>query len=430
MNVNIQEISSVKKKVTIEIPVEIVSKEIDMAYESLKKKAKIKGFRPGKAPRSILERYFKDYIKAEVTQKLIEDTYQTAISEWNLNPISPPLIDPGELETGKSFQYTAIIEVKPDIQLDDYLNLKIEGHREPVKEEDIEKRLKNLQNLHANLKIVEEKRPIQAGDYVIIDYEAKEDGRPLEGGKALNFSVEIGSGQFFKELEEKLIGMKLDEEKEIEVSFPKDYRYKKWAGKIISFHIKVKEIKEKILPPIDDEFAKDIGNYQSLEELTLRLKEEIEREKELSWKRQLKEKIIDKLIEKNRFEVPDSLIERQARILVSNTKVKLATQGLSLKNMDIAEEELLKEYQDLAERQVRTTLILEKIAEKEGIFISEVEIDNRLKEISEETNQKLDVIKKYYERNDLLPELKKEMLMEKTLNFLLERVEIRSTSDI
>ncbi len=426
MDVNIEEISPVKKKVTVEIPVEMVSKQIDSAYEGLKKKAKIKGFRPGKAPRSILERYFKDYVKAEVIQKLIEETYQNAISENNLNPISPPLIDPGELEAGKSFQYTAIIEVKPDFQLEEYLGLKIEASREPVKDEEIEERLKNLQNMHASLKTVDEQRPVQAGDYVIIDYEAKEGGKTIEGGKAINFSVEIGSGQFIKELEEKLIGMKIDEEKEIEISFPKDYGYKKWANKKISFHVRIKEIKEKILPPIDDEFAMDVGGYSSLEELKARLKEEIEREKELEWKRQLKERIIDQLIEKNRFEVPESMIERQAKILVSNTKLRLATQGLSLKNLDTTEDELLKEYQDLAERQVRTMLILEKIAEKEGISISEDEIENRFKELSEETNQKLDLIKRYYERNELITDLKKEMLMEKTLNFLFERAEITS----
>ncbi len=426
MDVNIEEISPVKKKVTVEIPVEMVSKEIDSAYEGLKKKAKIKGFRPGKAPRSILERYFKDYVKAEVIQKLIEETYQNAISENNLNPISPPLIDPGELEAGKSFQYTAIIEVKPDFQLEEYLGLKIEASKEPVKDEEIEERLKNLQNMHASIKTVNEQRPVQAGDYVIIDYEAKEGGKTIEGGKAINFSVEIGRGQFIKELEEKLIGMKIDEEKEIEISFPKDYGYKKWANKKISFHVRIKEVKEKILPPIDDEFAMDVGGYSSLEELKARLKEEIEREKELEWKRQLKEKIVDQLIEKNRFEVPESMIERQAKILVSNTKLRLATQGLSLKNLDTTEDELLKEYQDLAERQVRTMLILEKIAEKEGISISEDEIENRFKELSEETNQKLDLIKRYYERNELITDLKKEMLMEKTLNFLFERAEITS----
>lgn len=426
MDVNIEEISPLKKKVTVEIPVEMVSKEIDSAYEGLKKKAKIKGFRPGKAPRSILERYFKDYVKAEVIQKLIEETYQNAISENNLNPISPPLIDPGELEAGKSFQYTAIIEVKPDFQLEEYLGLKIEASREPIKDEEIEERLKNLQNMHASLKTVDEQRPVQAGDYVIIDYEAKEGGKTLEGGKAINFSVEIGNGQFIKELEEKLIGMKIDEEKEIEISFPKDYGYKKWANKKISFHVRIKEIKEKILPPIDDEFAMDVGGYSSLEELKARLKEEIEREKELEWKRQLKEKIVDQLIEKNRFEVPESMIERQAKILVSNAKLRLATQGLSLKNLDTTEDELLKEYQDLAERQVRTMLILEKIAEKEGISISEDEIENRFKELSEETNQKLDLIKRYYERNELITDLKKEMLMEKTLNFLFDRAEITS----
>jgi len=426
MDINIQELSPVKRKLTIEIPVELVKKEIDLVYEGLKKKAKIKGFRPGKAPRSILERYFKDYVKAEVIQKLIEDTYQTAIAEKNLNPVSQPLIEPGDLEVGKSFQYTATIEVKPDIQLEGYTGLKLEILKEPVLDKDIEERLKNLQNLHANLKTIEEQRPIKHGDYVILDYEAKENGRIVDGGRAINFTIEVGSGQFFKELEEKLIGMKVDEEKEIEISIPKDYGYAKWAGKNLSFHIKIKEIKEKILPSLDDEFARDLGDYSSLDDLKAHLKKEIEKEKELAWKRESKEKIMDQLIEKNPFEVPQSMIEKQARILVSNTKVKLATQGLLLKNMNVTEEELMEEYREMAERQVRAYLILEKIAEKEGISVSEEEVENHLKEISEGTNQRFDVLKRYYEKNNLIPELKSEMLIEKTLNLLLEKAEIQS----
>ena len=255
MKANVEEISAIKKKVSVEIPEDQVSQEINSFYVDLGKKAKIKGFRPGKVPRNILERYFKDYVKAEVIQKLIQETYPQALSETNLQPVSPPMIDPGEFEGGKSFQYSVVIEVKPDIKLEGYTGLKIEGKKEEVKEEEIEDRLKALQNLHANLKTVSEVRAIQKGDYVIIDYEASLDGKPLEGGKAVDFTVEVGSGQFIPAFEEKLIGIKPEGESDIEVSFPEDYGYQKWAGKTISFHVKIKEIKEKILPPLDDEFA-------------------------------------------------------------------------------------------------------------------------------------------------------------------------------
>jgi trigger factor len=424
MKANVEEISSIKKKVSIEIPEDQVTKEVESFYKDLGKKAKIKGFRPGKVPRNILERYFKDYVKAEVIQKLIEETYPKALSETDLQPISPPVIDPGEFEEGKPFQYSAVLEVKPEIKLEGYTGLKIEGKKEEVKDEEVEERLKALQNLHANLKTISEARPIQAGDYVIVDYEASMGGKPLEGGKAIDFTVEVGSGQFIPAFEEKLIGLKPEEEKEIEISFPEDYGYQKWAGKTISFHVKIKEIKEKILPPLDDEFAKDLGDYSSFEELKAKLKGEIEKEKELGLERQLKDQVVDQLLEANPFEVPESLVEEQTKTLVSDTKLRLAAQGVDLKNLGLSEEKLQEDYKAMAQKQVKTFLILEKIAGQEGIAVTDEEADDRLREMSERMHQKFDVVKRYYEKNGLFPEVKAGIIRDKTLNFLLEKASI------
>ena len=424
MKTSVEEISSIKKKVFIEIPEDQVNKEVESFYKDLGKKAKIKGFRPGKVPRNILERYFKDYVKTEVVQKLIQDTYPQALSETDLQPVSPPVIDPGEFEGGKSFQYSAVIEVKPDIKLEGYTGLKIEGKKEEVKDEEVEERLRALQNLHANLKTISEARPIQAGDYVIVDYEASMGGKPLEGGKAIDFTVEVGSGQFIPALEEKLIGLKPEEEKEIEVSFPEDYGYQKWAGKTISFHVKIKEIKEKILPPLDDEFAKDLGDYSSFEELKAKLKGEIEKEKELVLERQLKDQVVDQLLEANPFEVPESLVEEQTKAMVSDTKLKLAAQGVVLKNLGVTEEKLQEDYKAMAQKQVKTFLILDKIASQEGIAVTDEEAEDRLKEMAERMHQKFDVVKRYYEKNGLLPEVKAGIIRDKILNFLLEKANV------
>ncbi|NWG02163.1 MAG: trigger factor [Syntrophaceae bacterium] len=421
MKASVEEISSIRKKISVEIPEDHISKEIDSFYKDLGKKAKIKGFRPGKVPRNILERYFKDYVKAEVIQKLIQDTYPRALSETALQPVSPPTIDPGEFEHGKPFQYSVVIEVKPDIQLQGYTGLKLEGKKEEVKDEEIEERLRAIQNLHANLKTISEARPIRAGDHVIIDYEASLGGKPLEGGKAIDFTVEVGSGQFIPAFEEKLIGLMSEEEKEVEVSFPEDYGYQKWAGKTISFHVKIKEVKEKVLPPLDDEFAKDLGDFSSLDEFKTKLRGDIEKEKELALEQKFKDQMVDQLLAANPFEVPGSLVEEQTKALVSNTKLRLAAQGLELKNLGMTEEKLQGDYKTMAEKQVRTFLILEKIAGQEGISVTDEEADDRLREISERAHQKFDVIKRYYEKNGLLPEVKAGILRDKTLNFLLER---------
>ena len=424
MNVNVEDISSIKKKVSIEISEDQVAKEVDSFYKDLGKKAKIKGFRPGKVPRNILERYFKDYVKAEVVQKLVQETYPTALSEANLQPVSNPMIDPGEMESGKPFQYSVTIEVKPEIKLEEYLGLNVEGKKEEVKDEEVEERLKALQNLHANLKTIEEARPIQKGDFVIVDYEAKMDGKPLEEGKAIDFTVEVGSDRFIPAFEEKLIGLKSEEEREIEVLFPEDYGYKKWAGKTIAFHVKIKEIKEKILPILDDEFAKDLGDYSSLEELKVKLKQEIEREKKLAFDRQLKDQMIDQLLQKSTFDVPESLVDEQAKTLVSDLKLRLAAQGMKIDSLGVSEEKLQSDYRETAMKQVRTFLILEKIAAQEGITVTDEEVEGRLREISERTRQKYDVVKRHYEKNGLIPEVKAGIMNEKTLNFLLEKANI------
>jgi len=424
MRASAEEISPIKKKISIEIPEDRVTQEVDSFYKELGRTAKIKGFRPGKVPRNILERYFKDYVKTEVVRKLIEESYPEALSETHLEPVSPPVVDPGEFAEGKPFQYSAVIEVKPEVKLEGYTGLKIEGKKEEVKDEEVEERLKALQNLHSNLKTISEVRTIQAGDYVILNYEATLNGKALEGGKAIDFTVEVGSGQFIPAFEEKLIGLKLEEEREIEVTFPQDYGYQKWAGKTISFHVKIKEIKEKILPPLDDEFAKDLGDYSSLGELKAKLTEDIKKEKELALDRQLRDQVVDQLLEANPFEVPESLVEEQAKALVSDTKLKLATQGVVLKNLGVSEEKLQEDYMTMAQKQVRTFLILEKIAGQEGIAVTDQEAEDRLKEMSERMHQKFDVVKQYYEKNGLLPEVKAGIIRDKALSFLLEKANI------
>ena len=425
MKVHVEEISPIKKKLNVEVPEDHVAKEIDVFYDELKKKAKIKGFRPGKAPRSILERYFKDYTTGEVVQRLIQETFPKALSEVSCSPVAPPVFDPQELESGKPFRYAAIVEVKPEIKIEDYAGLNLEGKKEDVRDEELEERLKSLQNLHAQLKTISEPREIRTGDYVILDYDAKMDGKPLEEGKGIDVTVEVGTGRFIPTLEEKLIGLKPEDERDVDVSFPADYAYKKWAGKTVSFHVKVKEIKEKILPSLDEEFAKDLGGFDSLEALKAKLREDMQKTKEMGLDRHFKDQIVDQLLQKNSFEIPPSLVEDQNQALVSEAKLRLASQGMNLKDMDISEDKLREDYRAVAERQVKTYLILEKIAGQEGISVSDEEVQDRLKEISERSHQKLEAVKRYYEKNGLIPEIQAGLLSDKTLNFLLEKSHIK-----
>jgi trigger factor len=246
----------------------------------------------------------------------------------------------------------------------------------------------------------------------------------LEEGKGIDFTVEVGSGRFIPTFEEKLVGLRSNEEKEIEVSFPEDYGYKKWAGKTISFYVRIKEIKEKILPSLDDEFAKDLGDFSSLDALKAKLKQDIEKEKELALDHQLKDQIVDQLLQANHFEIPESLVEEQAKALVSDTKLRLTSQGVALENLGVSEEKLIEDYREMAKKQVRTFLILEKIADQEGIKATDEDVEKRLQEIAERTDQKFDVVKRYYEKNGLIPEVKAKIMSDQTLDFILQKANI------
>ena len=422
VKIDVEDIGSTKKRLQIEVPGEIVTKEIDSAYRKLNKKAKVKGFRPGKVPRAILQRYYSDYVKDEVISTLINDTYFKAISDKDIKPVSQPTIDNGTLEEGKAFEYSATVEVKPDIHIKDYLGLQLQGKKAEVVEEDVEKRLRELQNLHAQLVTVEKRKKIGEGDFVIIDYEGFSDGRPFEGSSGKDFMLQIGRGGFIPGFDEKLIGSERDDEKEVEMTFPEDHPT--MAGKRAIFRVRIREIKEKIVPKLDDEFAKDIGEYKDLKELKARIREDLKREGEESIRRDLENQLIERLIDGNSFDVPRSMVEQQIDYFVADTKIRLASQGLALKDVSVEEGRLRKDFEEAAVKRVKRGLILEKISALEGISVKDEEVTERLREISLRTNQNVERVRGYYQKGDRMDELKTKILEEKTLDFLLKRSNI------
>jgi trigger factor len=419
VRIDVEDLGSTKKRLQIGVPAEIVTKEIDSTYRKLGKKAKIKGFRPGKVPRTVLQRYYGDYIRDEVINKLVNDTYFKALSEKDIKPVSQPTIDNGTLEEGKAFEYSAIVEVKPDIALKDYLGLQLKASRANVGKGDVEKRLRELQNLHAQLATVEKRRKTREGDFVIIDYEGFSEGRPFDGSSGKDFMLQIGDGRFIPGFDEKLIGLERNDQKEVEVTFPEGHPT--MAGRRAVFRVKLKEIKEKILPKLDDEFAKDIGEYQDLKELKAKIREDLKREGEESVKRDLERQLTEKLIDGNPFDVPRSMVEHQIEYLVADTKIRLASQGLALQDVGADEGRLRKDFEDTAIKRVKQGLILEKISGLEEISVKDEEVTERLRQISLRTNQNVEKVRGYYQEGARMEELKARILEEKTLEFLLKR---------
>jgi len=424
MKVQIETISPYEKKIFFEIPSNTVSEELESTYRALNQNVKLKGFRPGKVPRSILSRYYKTKIEEEVTSKLIVDSFRKAVEEHHLLPVAEPTVLDRVFEEGKDFTYTVTVEVKPEVTVDSYLGLEVEMPGVSIADEEVEAQLKILQDSHAQLKPLDSPRPIQEKDLVILDFEGSLSGKPLEGWKVNNHLVEAGSKTLVGDLDLQLIGLSQSEEKNILITLPENYPKKELAGKEIHVHLKVKEIKEKILPPLDDELAKDVGDYSSLADLKARLRQTLEEQKKDQAHQAAKGKILDLLIEKHPFPVPKSMIERQVQNLISRAEIRLARQGMKLEESNVDRQKLHESFQPMAEKEVQGSLILEKIAEVEKLSVSEAEIEEKFEKLAAQTNQRVEAVKKFYQKKDLGEDLRAQMLEEKTLDFLLSQAKI------
>lgn len=425
MKVQIENTGPFEKKIFFEIPREVVSQEVESTYKALNRSVKLKGFRPGKIPRSILERYYKSQVENEVIAKLIEDSYGKAVEENNLFPVAPPSVVDRTFEPGKDFTYTVTVEVKPEVAVEGYLGLEVEKPAVRVTDEEVEARLKALQETHAQIKPMEADRPVQEKDLVIVDFEGSLEGKPLEGWRVKDHLVEVGSQTLVGGLDRQLVGLPLGQNREISLTLPDDYPRKELAGKNITVRVQVKELKEKILPALDDEFAKEVGDFQNLPELKDRLRKNLQEQKEAQATQAAKENLLDLLREKHPFAIPQSLIDRQVENIMARTEMRLARQGVKMDTAHPDHQKLRESLRPAAEKEVRSTLILENVAEKEKITVSDEEMDQKLEQLAAQMNQRVEAVKSYYRKRDRLEDLRAMIREEKTLDFLLGQAKIK-----
>jgi trigger factor len=425
MKVQIENTSSFEKKIFFEIPREVVSQEVESTYRALNRNVKVKGFRPGKVPRSILERYYKAQVEGEVITKLIEDSYGKAVEEHHLTPVAAPNVVDRAFEPGKDFTYAVTVEVKPQVSVEGYRGLEVEKPAVLVKEEEVEARLKGLQEAHAQLKPVEADRPVQEKDLAVVDFEGSLGGKPLEGWKVKDHLVEVGSRSLVGGLDQQLIGLPLRQERDLVVTLPEDYPRKEWAGKEINVRVQVKEIKEKILPALDDELAKEAGDFQNFQELKDRLRKNLEEQKQAEATQAAKEKLLDLLREKHPFAIPQSMIDRQVENIMARTELQLARQGVKLDSANLDSQKLRESLRPSAEKEVQGSLILEKVAESEKIVVSDAELEQKLEQLAAQLKQRVEAVKSFYQKKDRLEDLRMVMLEEKTLDFLLGQANVK-----
>jgi trigger factor len=420
MKTSIEDISPVKKKLVVEIGADIVDKSVNAAYQRLGKRAKIPGFRPGKVPRRIMERYFGAEVQQDVTRELVKETLPKAVEETDTFPLTMPVIENDIVKTGQNFKYTATMEVKPRFELKDYMGVEVEKETCSVTDKDVKNRLEEIRRNNGTLNTVEEDRAVKPEDYVVIEYEGFENSQPMEGIKSENFLLRIGSNDFHPDFEKALIGRKKGEPIEIKVAFEETHYHPKLAGKAVDFKVKITELKEMELPELNDEFAKKLGDdFKDLETLEKKLKEDIIKREETRIDRELKKNLLEKIAEGVDFELPESLVESEVRNATENIRQNLIRSGSSMEKAGLDETRLRKNLKPGAEKRVKEMLILGKIAGDNGLSIDEVELTDGFRNIANSMGQDLQAVRRFYETNQLTDSFRENLLEEKTLNYLV-----------
>jgi trigger factor len=423
MKIDFAELSPVQRKVHIELPADQVAGEFSRAYQDLGKRVRIKGFRAGKAPRSVLQGIYGNEIREQVRSQLVEHSLGEVIKDRGLQIVSRPEIEAAELQENGDFSFSAVFEIKPDIDVKNYLGIEVKKARITVTDDQVDEALKRLQQSHARLEPVMDRTVAERGDFIAVDFVGSVDGRPFSGGKGENYVIETGAGQALPQFDEALQGAKQGEEKQIKVTYPEDYPNRGLAGKTAEFSLLVREIKQKVLPTIDDDFAKDHGECSSLEELKGVIRQRLEAELAQYQQEELKEQILNQLIESHSFKPPASMVERQTRYLLERN-------GTSAPNSPEARttattEETRTALEVRAVRQVQATLLIDKISQLEKIDVEDRDIQERIDKLVRAAGERGKTLRDFYSRAEARADLRTQIAFERTLDFLLQRANVK-----
>jgi trigger factor len=420
MQVTVSEAEGLTKKLKIVLPKEDVSKELDAGFSKVKRDAHIKGFRKGKVPRHILEKTYGQQVRAEVAEKLVQETYFDAVEKEKLDVVAHPEIKSPVFEDDGSFSYEAEVDTRPQFELGQYKGLEIEKVKITISEEAVNAEIEKLRKETAPLRSVED-RNAGEGDIVIVDFDGFHEGEQMKQVHGENVNVDIGSGRHGREFENSLIGLKKGEETSVEVDFTADSPNPVLAGKKVEFKINVKDVKERVLPDLDDEFAKDVGEeFETLAALRDQVHEKLFDESEQAREGDLLDRIMQNLVEANEFEVPSRLVQHEINEYINQTEETLKRGGMTLESAGINRAEAGERYRDTAVKRVRGDFILKKIAELEDIKVLDEDLNEGFARIAKQYNMTVSEVKGYFKsRDDMLPFIN-ELLNEKILKFLSE----------
>ncbi len=422
MLVNVEGIGALTKKVTITLPEGDVQPKLNAEYDKLKKDVRMKGFRRGKVPRSIIVKNYKPQVEGEVGEKLVQDTYFDAIEKEGIDPVTHPEIVSVKYNDDGSFTYVANVDIRPEFELGTYKGVEIEKPQVLVTDEEVQLELESLQKEMAVLRSAEGDRPVEKGDVVLIDFQGYHNGNAMPQVKNEDYSVDIGSGRMSEEFEAKLVGMKKGEEANHTVDFPETYPNPILKGKNVEFKVKIKDIKERVLSELNDDFAKEVSDkFSTLDDLKNSIRERKTKEREESAEGAIVDSLMKKILENHDFEVPNRLVAFEIEEMIKKTEQQLQQSGLSLEAAGLSKEKLAEQNAEVAAQRVRGDFILKKIGEAEGIKIEDEDLERGFKRIGDQYNMPVAKVKEYFQnRDDLLP-LMNELLNEKILSFLKEQ---------
>ena len=407
---------------TVEVDADTFNKALDDAFKKVVKQVSIPGFRKGKVPRGLFEQRFGvEALYQDALDILLPVEYPKAVEEAGIEPVDRPEIDVEKIEKGENLIFTAKVTVKPEVKLGEYKGLGVEKDDTAVTDEDVQNELKSLQERQAEL-VVKEDGKVEEGDTVVLDFEGFVDGEAFEGGKAENYSLEVGSGSFIPGFEDQLVGLEAGAEKDVEVTFPEEYHAEELAGKPAVFKVKIHEIKAKELPELDDEFAKDVDEeVETLAELTEKTKKRLEEAKENEADAKLREELVLKAYENAEIDIPQAMIDTELDRMMKEFEQRLQMQGM---NLDLyfqfsgQDENALKEQmKEDAEKRVKSNLTLEAIAKAEDLQVSDEEVEEELSKMAEAYNMPVENIKQAIGSTD---GMKEDLKIRKAIDFLVE----------
>ncbi len=423
MSLQVEKLEHNMAKLTIEVSAEELEKALQGAYNKQKKNISIPGFRKGKVPRQMIEKmYGPEVFYDDAANQLIPEAYGKVYDEEDLEIVSQPKIDIVQIEKGKPFIFTAEVALKPEVTLGEYKGLKVEKISNRVTQKEIDAKLAEEQEKNARTVSVTD-RPVQDKDEVVLDFEGFVDGVAFEGGKGENYPLTIGSGSFIPGFEDQLIGANLEEEKEVRVTFPEEYHAKDLAGKDAVFKCTVHEIKVKELPELDDEFASDVSEFETLDAFKANIKAKIKEQKIAEGKRKQEDKAVEEAVANAQMDIPDAMIDTEVRQMANDFAQRLQQQGLTMDQYfqftGMTAEKMTEELKPQALKRIQTRLVLEAIVKAENIEISDEKIDEEIQRMAESYKMEAEKLKEFMGENEK-KQMKLDMAVQEAVTFLVE----------